>query len=119
MVTPAVAYPSSYCSPTGLGRAHRALEVLMTAESPSTSRSSQLSAIAGAPATVMAIAASATAPLPALADTQTLDEVIKGGLRGVLDGPIVLALPIFLGFVLATSIAAFIYYFSQPREYDN
>lgn len=108
--------PSFYCLPTGLGRVRQKLEVLMTAELPSTSSSSQLPVTVVAPATVIAVAA---APLPALADTQTFGEVIKGGLQGALGGPVILAVPIVLGFVLATSIAAFIYYFSQPREYDD
>lgn len=41
------------------------------------------------------------------------------GVVGAINGPGILAIPIVLGFALASAIAFFIYFFSQPREYDD
>lgn len=38
---------------------------------------------------------------------------------GAINGPGILAIPIVLGFLLASAVAGFIYFFSQPREYDD
>lgn len=41
------------------------------------------------------------------------------GIVGAINGPGILAIPVVLGFGLASAIAFFIYFLSQPREYDE
>lgn len=65
-------------------------------------------------ATVVALTSSA---VPAHAEN--FAQFFAQSLVGAINGPGILLVPITLGFLLASSVAAFIYLFSQPRENDN
>lgn len=86
----------------------------MTAAEPRSSRQAQRAAVL---ATVTSVAALTTSAVPAHAEN--FAQYFAQGLVGAVNGPGILAVPIVLGFLLATAVAAFIYFFSQPREYDE
>lgn len=86
----------------------------MNAAEPSSRQHTQRSAAVAAVTSVATLAASA---VPAHADS--FAEFFAQGVVGAINGPAILAVPIVLGVLLASSVAAFIYFFSQPREYDE
>lgn len=55
---------------------------------------------------------------PALAQENYTEDFAQG-VGTVFSGPLLLALPIIGGVLVATAIAAFIFFTSQPREYDD
>lgn len=73
------------------------------------------SAVVAGTTSVVAIVGS---PVPALA-AENYAEDFAQGVGNIAQGPALLALPIVVGFLVATAIAAFIFYISQPREYDD
>jgi len=71
-------------------------------------------------AAVAALTSAATLTGSAVpAHAENFAEFFAQGVVGAIDGPGILAIPIVLGFGLASAIAFFIYFFSQPREYDE
>lgn len=72
---------------------------------------------AAAVAVVTAVATLSGAAVPAHAEG--FAQFFAEGIVGAINGPGILAIPIVLGFGLASAIAFFIYSFSQPREYDE
>lgn len=86
----------------------------MTAAEPRNSRRAQRAAVL---ATVTSVATLTSSAVPAHAEN--FAQYFAQGLVGAINGPGILAVPIVLGFLLASAVAAFIYFFSQPREYDE
>lgn len=86
----------------------------MTAEGPRSSRNAQRVAAVAA-ATSVATLTSAAVP----AHAENFAQYFAQGIVGAINGPGILAVPIVLGFGLASAIAFFIFFFSQPREYDD
>eukprot|EP00752_Nemacystus_decipiens_P006508 g5860.t1 len=86
----------------------------MAAEGPRSSRDAQRVAAVAAATSVATLTTSA---VPAHA--QNFAEFFAQGVVGAINGPGILAVPIVLGFGLASAIAFFIFFFSQPREYDD
>ena len=86
----------------------------MTAEEPRNSGRLQRAAVL---ATVTSVATLTSSAVPAHAEN--LAEYFAQGVVGAISGPGILAVPIVLGFLLASAVAFFIYFFSQPREYDE
>lgn len=86
----------------------------MTAAEPRSSRRAQRAAVL---ATVTSVATLTSSAVPAHAEN--FAQYFAQGLVGAINGPGILAVPIVLGFLLASAVAFFIYFFSQPREYDE
>lgn len=86
----------------------------MTAGETRGSKSAQRVAAVAAATSVAALTGSA---VPAHAEN--FAEFFARGVVGAINGPGILAIPIVLGFGLASAVAFFIYFFSQPREYDE
>ncbi|CAM9392055.1 unnamed protein product [Ectocarpus sp. 4 AP-2014] len=86
----------------------------MAAGEPGSSKSAQRVAAVAAVASAATLTGSA---VPAHADN--FAEYFANGIVGTINGPGILAIPIVLGIGLASAIAFFIYFFSQPREYDD
>ncbi|CAM9443822.1 unnamed protein product, partial [Laminaria digitata] len=93
-------------------RAHRGPS--MTAAEPRSSRRAQRATVL---ATVTSVATLTSSAVPAHAEN--FAQYFAQGLVGAINGPGILAVPIVLGFLLASAVAGFIYFFSQPREYDE
>lgn len=88
----------------------------MTAADPNDSNHAQAPR-AAAVAGLTSVVALTSAAVPAHAEN--FAQYFAQGLVGAINGPGILAVPIVLGFLLASFVAAFIFYFSQPREYDE
>lgn len=86
----------------------------MTAEETGSGKSLQRVAAVAAATSVAVLTGSA---VPAHAEN--FAEFFAQGVVGAINGPGILAIPIVLGFGLASAIAFFIFFFSQPREYDE
>ncbi|CAM9550118.1 unnamed protein product [Ectocarpus fasciculatus] len=86
----------------------------MAAGEPRSSKSAQRVAAVAAVASAATLTGSA---VPAHADN--FAQYFAQGVVGAINGPGILAIPIVLGIGLASAIAFFIYFFSQPREYDD
>lgn len=74
-------------------------------------------AAVAAVAAVTSVATLTGAAVPAHAEG--FAQFFAEGIVGAVNGPGILAIPVVLGFGLASAIAFFIYFLSQPREYDD
>lgn len=88
----------------------------MTAAGPPP-RSSRDAKRVAAVAAVTSVATLTGSAVPAHAEN--FAQFFAQGIVGAINGPGILAVPIVLGFGLASAIAFFIFFFSQPREYDD
>lgn len=87
---------------------------MTAAGEPRSGESAQRVAAVAAMASVATLTGSA-----APARAENFAEFFAESVVGAINGPGILAIPIVLGIGLASAIAFFIYFFSQPREYDE